>query len=132
MWQQQILKNKQFNNHNEHDKNNSNTMFILCVHFMYVENTAMGSSIKNDLFACVCVCICWESLLNQCVHSCLKYVCVYICDGPFVFLSPRVHFLWSLVTTCRVPVVSKRTLHASSLCVLCVLASFCLVVECLS
>ena len=30
MWQQQILGKKQFNNHNKQDKNNQNTMFILC------------------------------------------------------------------------------------------------------
>ena len=37
--------------------------------YVYVENTAIASSIKNDLLARVCVCTCWESLLNQCVHS---------------------------------------------------------------
>ena len=40
----------------------------MCV---YVENTAMASSVKNYLFADVCVCICWESLLNQC-YPCLS------------------------------------------------------------
>ena len=38
----------------------------MCV---YIEHKAMASSIKNDLFGHVCVCICWESLLDQCVHS---------------------------------------------------------------
>ena len=41
MWQQQISRNKQFNNHNKHDKNNYITMFILCA-CVYVENTAMA------------------------------------------------------------------------------------------
>ena len=40
----------------------------LCV-CVCVENTGMASSIKNDLFARVCVCTYWETLLNQCVHS---------------------------------------------------------------
>ena len=39
-------------------------------------------------------------------------------------------FLWSLATMCHILVVSKRTLHASLHCVLCVLASLCLVEEC--
>ena len=37
--------------------------------YVYEENAVMVCSIKNDLFARVCVCTCWESLSNQCVHS---------------------------------------------------------------
>ena len=62
-------------------------------------------------------------------------VCIHVRDrkyGTFVFLSSHEHFLWYLANTCRVPVVGKRTSHNSSLCVLCVLASLCLVVEYLS
>ena len=51
------------------------------VHFMcmcvYVENTAMASWIKNDLFTRMWVCTCWESLLNQCImkEKCPQGVC---------------------------------------------------------
>ena len=61
---------------------------------VYVENTAMASSIKNDLFDRVCVCVCvymLESLLNQCPPQSVEvkriknwlylhiYVCVCVC-----------------------------------------------------
>ena len=95
-----------------------------------------GQFNKNDLFARVCMCICWESIslvgpskedkkLTLLTSMCMR-VCICERDrkyGPFVFLSLRVRFLWSLATTCRVPVVSKRTSHISSLCVLCAMPS---------
>ena len=58
-------------------------------------------------------------------YMCMR-VCIYVRDrkyGPFVFLSPHVRFLGSLATTCHVPVIGKRTSHASSLCVRCLLLS---------
>ena len=35
---------------------------------VYVKNTAMVSSIKNHLFARVCVCTCWESIDSMCPY----------------------------------------------------------------
>ena len=112
-------------------------MLILCV---YVENTAMASSIKM-ICSPVCACIYvekayWtnESIVGPSnedkkwlyLHTCVC-VCVYMWGAVSMgLLFSQVHtcvFLWSLATTCRVSVVDKRTLHASSLCVLCVMPS---------
>ena len=66
-----------------------------------------------------------DKKLTLLTYMCMR-VCIYVKDrkyGPFVFLSPRVRFLWSLVTMCHLPVVGKRTSHASSLWVLSALPS---------
>ena len=138
MWQQQISRNKEFNNHNNKYKK------IQCSFYMrvwvYVEDTAIASSIKMICSpVCVCVYVGKVYLINVSIvgrskedkkftlptYMCMR-VCIYVRDlkyGPFVFLSPHVHFLWSLGTTSRVRVVGKRTSHASLLCVLCAMPS---------
>ena len=118
----------------------------ICV---YAVNTAMASSIKR-ICSPVYVCVHVEKvyLTNLSIVGRIKEnkkltlltymgmcVCIYVRDrknGPFIFLSWHMRFLWSLVKKCRIPVVGKRMSHASSLYVLCILASLCLVVECLS
>ena len=161
MWQQQICRNKQFNNHNRIKIIKIQCLFnvFVCV---YVENTAMASW-KNMVCSPMCACVHFGKvywvhvfivgrskegkkftlLTYMCMRVCVC-VCVGVCvcvhgrdckDGPFVFLSQHVRFLWFLATTCRVPVVGKRTSHASSLCVLCAMPSFVrrpLVVKCLT
>ena len=141
MWQQQALRNKQFTNpNNKHNK----IIKMQCSFYMRLwvcRKYSYGQ--LNKIMICSPLCACvhvrkvywinvsivgrskedkkWTLLTYMCMR-----VCIYVRDrkyGPFVFLSPHVRFSWTLATTCRVPVVGKRTSHASSLCVLCVMPS---------
>ena len=129
-------------------------MFILCV-CVYVENTAMASSIKT-ICSPVCACVhVWKVYwINVYIdgrskkdwlylHTCVCvsiYMRVTVSMGLLFFkVQTWVLFrgLWDLATTCRVSVVGKRTSLASSFYVLSVMLSivrrprFSLVVECL-
>ena len=144
MWQQQILRNKQLNNHNKQDKNNQNIMFILRACAYVYRKYSNGQLNKNVICSPACACVhvgkvYWinvsrigqskvDKKLTLLTYMCMR-VCMYVRDlkyGPFVFLSPHVRFLWSLATTCRVKVVGKRTSHASLFCVECAMLYCCL------
>ena len=99
------------------------------VHFMcvcvYVENAVIARSIEIICSpGCACVHVgkvYWinvfivgrrkeDKKLTLLTYMCMR-VCIYVRDrkdGPFVFSSPHVRYLWTLVTMCHVTVVGKK------------------------
>ena len=75
---------------------------------------------------CLVGCCCQDLFNIAHLHTCVC-VCVDKCVTVSMgLLFPQIHMcgfssegcgLWSLATTCRVPIVGKRPSHASSLCV---------------
>ena len=111
MWQLQILRNKQFNNHNKQDKIikiKCSFYVLVCVCRKYSDGQLNKNMICSSMSACVHVGKVYRinvSIVEQSKKdkklTLLTYMYMRVCKylknrkyGPFVFLSPHVRFFY--------------------------------------